>query len=481
MQRKFLGNLLLLQALNWLIKPVWIFWIERMVQINLGDDWYGRYFVVFNFGLLFNILLDFGLNSYVSTTVAKSGNPAVIKPVLRLRVWLALVYVILVATLGSAQGFDSGILIMVILNQFLAGMVLFLRAVLQGRHLFKTDSIVSVTDRAIALVLCAFFIYNFQFTGRQGVLYFLYAQSIGYAVAVGIAAWFAFRRSHPVAHENIENTPMQMLLKQTAWFAVLAFAMSVFTRIDAVMIRNLSEGGYAEAGSYARSFRLLDAALIFSSLISTMLLPVFAKLIADKKSTDAMAWLNMRIVLLVAVPACMAALYFGPPILHILYSGNAVNSPENIRLSSIFGPLMACFIPMALVHVFGTWLTAAHRVKYLSMLAMICMLFNIGINFILIPRFGAEGAAWSCLSTQMVFALGCIVFAYKLGAIQINNRRILQLIMWVSLTSAAFAICQIWMPGLPGLFAALLAYAAITFFSGIFWEEFKKLKAAFSA
>lgn len=476
MQRKFLGNLLLLQALNWLIKPVWIFWIERMVQINLGDDWYGRYFVVFNFGLLFNILLDFGLNSYVSSTVAKTGNPDVIKPVMRLRLWLAVVYIVLVAALGAAQGFDPGILAMVILNQFLAGIVLFLRAILQGRHLFKTDSIVSVTDRAIALALCAFFIYNFQFAGRQGVLYFLYAQAFGYCIAVGIAAWFAFRKTPQSVGAEMENAGMQQLLKQTAWFAVLAFAMSVFTRIDAVMIRNLSEGGYAEAGRYARSFRLLDAALIFSSLISTMLLPVFAKLIAEKKSTDAMAWLNMRIVMLAAVPACLAAVYFGPDILHLLYSENGINSAENMRSASIFAPLMACFIPMSLVHVFGTWLTAAHRVKYLSLLAIICMLVNIGFNFILIPRYGAIGAAWSCLSTQIVFALGCILFAYKLQAIQINNTRIIQLILWLVFSIAVFAICQIWISGLTALIAALLGFGVATFLSGIFWTEIKKIK-----
>jgi len=73
MSKSFFKNLIWLQALNWLIKPVWIFAIERVVQMNLGDTMYGEYYVLFNLGLLFAVLLDLGLNSYVSREIAAAG------------------------------------------------------------------------------------------------------------------------------------------------------------------------------------------------------------------------------------------------------------------------------------------------------------------------------------------------------------------------------------------------------------------------
>jgi len=39
MQRAFLKNLLWLQLLNWLVKPLWILWIEREIQLRMGDSW----------------------------------------------------------------------------------------------------------------------------------------------------------------------------------------------------------------------------------------------------------------------------------------------------------------------------------------------------------------------------------------------------------------------------------------------------------
>ena len=56
MQRKFLTNLGLLLFLNLLIKPFWIFGIDRTVQNTVGVEEYGFYFVVFNFSFLFNII-----------------------------------------------------------------------------------------------------------------------------------------------------------------------------------------------------------------------------------------------------------------------------------------------------------------------------------------------------------------------------------------------------------------------------------------
>ena len=58
-QRKFVVNLALLLLLNFLIKPFWIFGIDRTVQNELVSSAdYGTYFALFNFAMLFNILLD---------------------------------------------------------------------------------------------------------------------------------------------------------------------------------------------------------------------------------------------------------------------------------------------------------------------------------------------------------------------------------------------------------------------------------------
>jgi O-antigen/teichoic acid export membrane protein len=471
-QRKFLGNLFILQALNWLIKPVWIFWVDRLAQVQLGDAWYGKYYVVFSFGLLFNILLDFGLNNYVAAQVGKDGNPAVAKPAMLLRFWLAGLYIALVTALGIWLQFEWQILAFIIANQVLAGFVLFFRSILQGRHLFRTDSLVSVTDRLVAIVVCAAFLYGSGFEGLRGVLVFLGAQTLGYTLALVFACIAAYRGAS--AAPSAIPPKLALLLRQTAWFAVLAFAMSVFTRIDALMIRNLSAGGYAEAGLYAQSFRLLDAALIFSSLISTMLLPLFSRQLEQKENTHVLVWLNLRIVLFVAIPAALAAYFYGAEILDLLYAKSYATDAEFLRSQQVFFPIMCCFIPMAMVHIFGTWLTAANKLRFLSVLAILCMLINVLLNYWLIPENGAIGAAWACLITQGIFATVCMAFTARQNGFSPSAKELLLLLLWLAISFLVFFWFGAYFPNLGGLFAAGAVFILTTAVCGIFWAEMKK-------
>ena len=158
LKRAFLGNLIFLQALNWLIKPIWIFFIEVAVQKNVGDALYGQYYGIFGLALLFNILLDFGLNNYTAAKVASAPGHTVPSGVFGLRMWLAIAYVLITALFGLIQNMNVYMLGLIILNQVLAGFTLYFRAILQGRHLFKTDSIASVADRFVAVALLSWLI-----------------------------------------------------------------------------------------------------------------------------------------------------------------------------------------------------------------------------------------------------------------------------------------------------------------------------------
>lgn len=473
MQRRFIGNLVFLQAVNWLIKPVWIFWIDRLVQVQLGDDLYGRYYVVFSFGLLFNILLDFGLNNYVAAEVGRSGNPSMVRPVIRLRLMLSALYVLLLFALGLLQNFDPAILTLAIANQVLSGFVLLYRAILQGRHLFRQDSLISVTDRFTAILICALFLYGNGFTGKTGILVFLGAQTLGYVVALAFAMWLAYRGTAGISTSGLPQNQRE-LLKQTGWFAVMAFAMAVFTRVDTLMLRYLASDEFAEAGRYARSYRLLDAAVIFSGLVSTMLLPIFSRMITRRESTDSLVWLNTRIVLFVSAGTAWAALFYGRDILTLLYPDLVSHNSEATAAVNIFIPVLCTFVPMSLVHVFGTWLTAADRLKMLSFFALEAVILNILLNLFLIPQFGARGAGISGLVTQSAFALACIWAAQRQQAFEIRAVRLVLLILWLGCTAAAFAVVRQYITGITGLLAACAAFLAVTIASGIFFPEIKK-------
>ncbi len=432
MSRSFVKNLIWLQALNWLVKPFWILWIERTVQNELGSEWYGTYFVHFNVGLLFAVLLDAGLNSYISREVAQQGKVTHWKRFLYLRLILGLVYVLGILAVSVFQKLDPSIIAVVVINQILASVVLTMRAVLQGRHLFISDGILSVLDRLVAIIICSFLLLGMlpdfglatsSFSGLNGIFYFLLSQTAGYFIALLFGGYLLrFRRKNAVDSTSVEPTDaieLSTWLKGVFWFMAMALSMSIFTRIDALMIRNFA-GGYESAGDYAKSYRLLDAALIFSTLLSTQLLPMFSQKLSKGDSNHGLISGGFRLVFWVSSSAFLFVFLFGNDLLTLLYHdemGNYVSRfPLHLNYQHwVFALLMASFIPMSLIHVFGTFITALGKMKWLTVLSIATMLVNIGLNLWLLPTLGILGAALSCLLSQSFFSGMCFVHIMRNG------------------------------------------------------------------
>jgi O-antigen/teichoic acid export membrane protein len=203
--------------------------------------------------------------------------------------------------------------------------------------------------------------------------------------------------------------------------------MTLYTRLDVLLLNMwsrvglaLPEGGnvddapvrdssaaYEQAGIYAQSFRLLDAALIFTTLLSTQLLPMFAKRMANQESSDDLLKWSTRGIVVVGLVGVGIVWFVGEEILTRLYPGLYGSAAELHNASVVFGLLMSSFLPMALVHVYGTYVTAAGELKWLSGLSAAGLLLNLALNGYYIPLVGAAGAALSCLATQTFFALGC--------------------------------------------------------------------------
>src|ERR1700741_3548372 len=74
MQRKFITNLAILLVLNLLIKPFWVLGVDRAVQNAVGSAEYGLYFSLFNFSLLFNILLDCGITNFNNKNISQHNH-----------------------------------------------------------------------------------------------------------------------------------------------------------------------------------------------------------------------------------------------------------------------------------------------------------------------------------------------------------------------------------------------------------------------
>src|SRR5687768_12917609 len=107
MQPRVLRSLVLLLALNVLIKPLWLLGIDREVQNLNGAAAYGLYYALFNLSLYLQILLDPGLHTWNNKTIAQNPEQLsdILSRLLPLKGILSLLYLAVTLGLGLALGF----------------------------------------------------------------------------------------------------------------------------------------------------------------------------------------------------------------------------------------------------------------------------------------------------------------------------------------------------------------------------------------
>ncbi len=187
MRKKFLSNLLLLVVLNLLIKPFWFFGIEVAVQNRVGEEMYGFYFSLFNFAFILNILLDVGITNFNNRAIARDHTrlKSHLSDIVPLKFMLSILYAAIVLILGWIIGYSNvqfKLLLILVANQFLSSFILYLRSNISGIQLFRTDSLLSVLDRSLMILMNVILLWS-GITGREyRIEWFVYTQTLSYLI-----------------------------------------------------------------------------------------------------------------------------------------------------------------------------------------------------------------------------------------------------------------------------------------------------------
>ena len=185
MQKKFLTNLGLLVLVTLLVKPFWILFIDREVQNVVGTENYGFYFALLNFSFLFNILLDLGITTYNNRNIAQNPEDITeqLGAMVSLKFLFAVAYTVVTLLAGFAIGYSNlqlQMLVILCLNQFLGGFILYLRSNLSGLHLFRSDAVISILDRLLMICICCVLLWGNVFEQPFNIWWFVYAQTQQY-------------------------------------------------------------------------------------------------------------------------------------------------------------------------------------------------------------------------------------------------------------------------------------------------------------
>ena len=455
MRRKFLTNLGFLLFLNLLIKPFWVFGIDRTVQNLVGVEAFGFYFVVFNFSFLFNILLDLGITNFNNRNIAQNHHllSKHFSGILLMKLLLALLYLFVTFFVAIWKYNPDQLKLLGVLafNQFLISFILYLRSNISGLLMFKTDSFLSVLDRMLMIVFCGVLLWGHVTSTPFRIEWFVYSQTAAY-VFTAITALLIVVKKAKFKRLNWNWPFFLMIVKQSAPFALLVLFMTFYNRLDPVMLGTLLEKskGNEQAGIYASGFRLFDAVNMIAYLFSVLLIPVFSKMIKHKENVEHMVKLSFTLIITPAILIALGSYFYSNELMAMLYNAHLHDSAH------VFQILMGGFVAVSITYIFGTLLTANGNLKELNIIAFCGLLISFFCNLFLIPKFLAIGSAYASLITQFSTAIVQVIVAVKVFKLKPNYRYLLTLLVYiigVVLFNMLSRVFPVTFPFIPGHFS----------------------------
>jgi O-antigen/teichoic acid export membrane protein len=404
MSQGLFRNIFLLVFANLLIKPFWILGVDLQVQNIVGAAEYGLYYALFNFSFLLHILLDVGINQFNNREIARFPEKinSYFSNLMVLKGLFAFGYfglTLLGAFLSGFRDFELVWLFWLAVNQMLISIILFARSNFTALQWYNWDAFFSILDRLLSIGFCVSLMYLPMFKDVFSVKYFILAQT----VSLGISAVFSmsvllFKIDIKMPDFNWKSS--FELIKQSFPFALAILMMSMYTRVDAVMIeRLLAETGSYETGIYAASYRLLDAANMIPFLFASILIPVFSRNLEYKQEFRPLLYGSLKFLLILSFTVSVAIVFWGMEILNFLY----VDAQD--MWYKTFLLLMLTFNVVCFNYVFGGFLTAAGKLWFIIRFSIIALVMNVVLNFIFIQSDGASGAAMATLITQGFMAI----------------------------------------------------------------------------
>ena len=448
MKKKFITNLALVLLLNVLIKPLYILGIDAEVINRVGANVYGNYFALINFSFILNILLDLGITNFNVKNIAQHRQllNKHFSGIITIRLILVVFYccaTLMLALFISYNVAQIKLLLILAINQSLVAFILYIRSNLSGLHLFFQDSLISILDRTLLIIICSILLWGGITSKPFQIEWFVYAQTFAYLITLIIC--FSLVRQKTNHFKFKLSIPFAIvILKKSFPYALLILLMTIYYRIDSVMLERMLNDQSLQAGIYAQAYRFFEASNMLAYLFAALLLPIFSRMIKLNESVVEIIHFSFKLLMGLALTLAIFCCVFNYQIIEFRYEEN-INESANI-----LAILMICFICISSTYIFGTLLTANGNLYHLNGVAGVGVMLNIFLNILFIPKYQAMGSAVASLITQfltgiaqiilccyffnfnlwssffrvMIFLFGLIVFTFTIkefGALTIHN------------------------------------------------------------
>lgn len=278
-----------------------------------------------------------------------------------------------------------------------------------AKLLSKYTSIVSLMSYVIVSIYKIFLLAT-----RTSVYWFAISNAIDYLL-IGIVLLILYKK---VGTKRLEFSfaLAKKMVSKSKYYIISGLMVTIFLQTDRIMLKLLI--GNSEVGFYsAASACACITSFVFSAIISSM-----RPVILEKKAIQSNDY-QRRITQL------YSAIIYASIIQSVL-----MTMAGQIIVQVIYGPTYAPAVNILRVLVWYTtfsyygaakdiWILAEEKQKYLVLVNGVGALMNVILNYMLIPSFGACGAAVASLVTQF---FANVVLGFIIPPLRPNNMLLIQ-------------------------------------------------------
>jgi O-antigen/teichoic acid export membrane protein len=375
---------------------------------RLGRERLGRFQFLLDSAFMVFVFLDLGLGYLLVQKISRdrSSTPGLIARFLGLRVCMTVPFLALYALFLyfyhrglRGTGWDAPQTLAVTYLAFLAVWDI-LRSVLRGWERMDLEAISTLFERLIYMGVGTLFLWmGYRLGGMM-----LVAQ-LSIACSLALVVWWVVRGGGSF-RVQLDAAAWPALIRETLPFGLGALCIVVLYREDTVMLNWLK--GDAETGLYSSAFRLMEGTLLVPQAVALAAYPTFSRVFHEGQAVRPQAEKIQRWLLIFCLPLMAGGILLAPRVI-------ALFNEEYLPSIPVLQLLLLALPALYLNYLVGTLLRSVDRQPLNLYSAAMALAVNFGMNLLLIPPLGAQGAAIATALTQ--FAYFGLMYFFLRGAI----------------------------------------------------------------
>ncbi len=382
-----------------------------LIARTLGVEETGIYVFVVSFVSLFGVIADAGITPVVIRSIAEvrehsQYSPDTIKILVgALRIKMVLIVVAVISTIGFAYIFQYPEHVILAIMVTCAVMVcdachVFAYGILRGMQTLMYEAVGMLCGQMLVVILGGFALYV-----GYGIYALIGALLAGSMVNVLISIVSVRRARLPILwRQTITQRDIYMLLKTALPFALAGILARGYSQIDIIILSKL--GGLRDVGIYSVPSKLVFAFQFIPLAISASIYPAMSHALTISRETlSKITHASMLYLMGIAVPIIMILLLLGDLVIRYVFGPTYYES--SVLLMILAPALLFGFLDFPI----GSLLNASHKQKDQTLSMVYTLVTNVGLNILLIPRYGVLGATIAALLSQIVLLSTGLYFA----------------------------------------------------------------------